>query len=102
MPLIDHCGASTGNSTVGVEDYLLDRGIDVASEGWTITSVSDISDDGRVIIGTGFHHGGVRKGWMATMDVAVVDNRDDPFSKTAPGALRTRRSVFTGLITSML
>ena len=46
-----------------VQDYLADFGLD--TNGWTLTSVTGISDDGLTIAGTGSNPDGRTEGWIA-------------------------------------
>ena len=57
MPLdsAGQTGAHTVTSLLGTTSDLT---------GWTLTYTTDVSDDGKVIIGTGTH-GGVNEGWIA-------------------------------------
>lgn len=45
-------------------DVLVAQGADLS--GWTLTSVRDVSDDGRVLVGEGVNPNGAREGWRAT------------------------------------
>jgi uncharacterized membrane protein len=55
-----------------IEDYLLSRGIDIVAEGWSSITVTDISNDGRVIAGSGFS------------EMIIIDNMDDDLMTTEP------------------
>ncbi|WP_373498914.1 hypothetical protein [Desulfococcus sp.] len=56
------------NGLQSIEDYLLSKGVDLDSDNWVIESVTDISDDGKVIVGKGYSIVGV-----------VIDNHDSGF-----------------------
>jgi hypothetical protein len=45
-----------------LQDVLTELGLDLTD--WTLISAQGISDDGRTIVGTGYHNGGV-EAWVA-------------------------------------
>ena len=57
-----------------VEDYLILKGVDLDSDGWIIDTVTDISDDGLVLVGKGH-----------TSEGDVVDNQSPDFATTPTG-----------------
>lgn len=71
---------SEANGLQSIRDYFISKGIDLDSEGWIIDSAKNISDDGGVILGTGYREG-VMNWWIATLDIVAVDNTDAQFSK---------------------
>jgi hypothetical protein len=70
-----------------MRDYLIQKGVDLDSDEWIIDSVKDVSDDGKVFIGTGRNSATAdERPWIATITApstgeAIVDNRDAGFSK---------------------
>jgi hypothetical protein len=75
------------NGLQPARDYLVQKGIDLDSDGWIISSVKDVSDDGTVFIGTGRNDSTTREvPWIATItppptDEEIIDNRDGGFSR---------------------
>ncbi len=52
-----------------IQDFLASKGVDLEADGWMIDSVTDISKDGRVFVGTGHNDIG-----------EIIDNSDPDFS----------------------
>jgi hypothetical protein len=84
------------------KDYLTKMGVDLDSDGWIISSVKDVSDDGTVFIGTGRNNSTTQEvPWIATItppptEEAVIDNRDPGFSKVGSWHASDKSTGFYG------
>jgi hypothetical protein len=61
---VDRAALWTRSGVLNLGTYLPSLGIDLT--GWSLTDISGVSGDGRVITGSGLH-GGVQEAWVATI-----------------------------------
>jgi probable HAF family extracellular repeat protein len=63
------------NGTRDLRDVLVSFGLQL--DGWTLTEATDISDDGRTIVGYGENPAGAPEAWVAVLPPACSDGIDN-------------------------
>lgn len=73
------------STAIDLKGYLINQpGLSPALQGWTLTGASDISADGRTIVGTGINPQGQQQAWIADIAKYVVLN----FGQATPGQFK--------------
>lgn len=63
-------GSGPGSGMQSVAELLISDGVDIGT--WYLAVANGVSDDGKVIVGTGINPSGDQEAWMAVVDVGFV------------------------------
>jgi uncharacterized membrane protein len=67
----------TGGAMMNLKTYLTNnQGLGAALNGWTLKEATGISDDGRVIVGTGINPQGNYEAFRVMIDLSIANNGD--------------------------